>query len=657
MRNARAGRRRSAPRALIAARCGRARLGAAALVGLRGRRGASARRCACRSTARARCPGACGCGWRATRRRAGGRRCCTSPAARAARGWRSSPTCCSSSAGCRSASSSSPSTSAAPARSGLLRCPALERDTRLRSTRGRRGRARRSSARGARFYTTRDSVEDIEAVRRALRRGEADAVRHLLRHEARARLRARPPGARRADRARLGARPRRRRPRSAASRTAAMAADAEGAVPGALPRRERRPGGRPRAARRPAARARRCAGVVYRPRGRRRRATLTALALSDLMFDSDYNPAIRAGIPAAVRAALDHGDAAPLLRLVARPPRALARCRARATFSAARYAAVCEETPLPWPRGTPFGERGKALAQARRTALGPGAFFPFGYAEARADEIDLCLRWADASPAAACRRRLPGGAGADPPGRGGPADAAGRLGAGGGARCRARSAWSCRASGTRWWAATRRAAACGGCWRSCAGGRPRRRARGWRRRCRPRRCPDGAGPGRARARHAGRARAARWRRSTSRSTTSRSRSRRPSARRWRAPGLRGGSFRLRRRRIVLGGLQVVPGVRVSGVLPRRGSARLRISGAHAAARPGAGLADAAWCAGGSGGGGCAGGCGRGRRGRWRAVRGERRGEDGTIPAQDGVVFRPAPHLASSLPLRMRSTPR
>ena len=48
-------------------------------------------------------------------------------------------------------------------------------------------------------------------------------------------------------------------------------------------------------------------------------------------------------------------------------------------------------------------------------------------------------------------------------------------------------------------------------------------------------------------------------------------------------GLRGGTFRLERRSIVLRRLRVVPGVRVSGVLPRRGSARLRISGGPAAA--------------------------------------------------------------------------
>ena len=85
------------------------------------------------------------------------------------------------------------------------------------------------------------------------RRAEADAVRDLLRHEARARLRARPSRPRRADGARLRARPRRRRrlrPR-ALPRDGAVAG---GAVPRGLPGRERRPGRRPRAARRPAAR-------------------------------------------------------------------------------------------------------------------------------------------------------------------------------------------------------------------------------------------------------------------------------------------------------------------------------------------------------------------------------------------------------------------
>ena len=48
------------------------------------------------------------------------------------------------------------------------------------------------------------------------------------------------------------------------------------------------------------------------------------------------------------------------------------------------------------------------------------------------------------------------------------------------------------------------------------------------------------------------------------------------------PGLRGGTFRLRRGGIELRRLRAVHGVRVSGVLPRRGSAVLRLSGARAA---------------------------------------------------------------------------
>ena len=130
-------------------------------------------------------------------------------------------------------------------------------------------------------------------------------------------------------------------------------------------------------------------------------ARVDAGRVADLMYDADYNPAIRAGLPVAVRAALDHGDAALLLRLlhvsdsyaVRSPPR---------EFSAARYATVCEETPLPWPRGTPLDQR-SAVARARALALPPAAFAPFDAEVAYADEIDLCLRWPDPArpPAAA----------------------------------------------------------------------------------------------------------------------------------------------------------------------------------------------------------------------------------------------------------------
>ena len=116
------------------------------------------------------------------------------------------------------------------------------------------------------------------------------------------------------------------------------------------------------------------------------------------MFDSDYNPAVRAGIPAAVRAALDHGDPAPLLRLDAQ------RDGPRLAAGAADVLGRAATPPCARRRrcrGRAARRSGSARGSRRRrpTGSGPGAFFPFGYAEARADEIDLCLHWADASPA------------------------------------------------------------------------------------------------------------------------------------------------------------------------------------------------------------------------------------------------------------------
>src|SRR5918993_3100524 len=50
--------------------------------------------------------------------------------------------------------------------SGLLRCPSVERDARLRSTEAGEACAQRLGPRRA-FYTTPDSVEDMEAIRKA----------------------------------------------------------------------------------------------------------------------------------------------------------------------------------------------------------------------------------------------------------------------------------------------------------------------------------------------------------------------------------------------------------------------------------------------------------------------------------------------------------
>src|SRR5213078_2891117 len=63
-------------------------------------------------------------------------------------------------------------------------------------------------------------------------------------------------------------------------------------------------------------------------------------------------------------------------------------------FSNARYATVCEETPLPWDPGTPLDQR-LAVTRQRLAAAPPGAFSPFDPPAVLEDEIDLCLRWPD----------------------------------------------------------------------------------------------------------------------------------------------------------------------------------------------------------------------------------------------------------------------
>jgi len=454
--------------------------------------------------------------------------------------------------------------------SGLLRCRALERDARLRSTRAGADCAGRLGARRA-FYTTRDSVEDVEAVRRAL--GVEQLTLFGISYGTKLALayaRAHPDHVERIaldsvlepdDADVFG-----REPYQAMGPT----------LTALCPARCRGVSGDPAGDLARLADRLRAAPLRGMTRGRSRR--LTALALSDLMFDSDYNPAIRAGIPVAVRAALDNGDPAPLLRLVDAAA-ALSRVPPARVFSAARYAAVCEETPLPWPRGTPFEQRAQRARDAA-ASLGPGAFLPFSYAEAKADEIDLCLRWAETSA---------------PQPSGGAYPAVPALVLQGGEDLRTPPAGSARVAA----ALRAQRVVVPGVGHAVVGGDPSR--------CGIRRLFAFL---RGRLASAVCARVPTEVPATGVPPTSLSQLAAPGGVPGKAgrtvaaldvtlddltfalspalgspltgAGLRGGSFRLRRRSIVLDGLQVVPGVRVSGTLPRRGSARLRISGRQAA---------------------------------------------------------------------------
>jgi pimeloyl-ACP methyl ester carboxylesterase len=131
---------------------------------------------------------------------------------------------------------------------------------------------------------------------------------------------------------------------------------------------------------------------AYDSLGRSHRYAIGPTALLDLMFNADYDPALRAAMPSAVDAALA-GDGAPLARLF-QASNIFNDLGSPRDFSDGRYAAVCEETPLPWAPGTPVDQR-LAVTEAGLAAAGPTAFFPFDAPVVLEDEIDLCLRWPD----------------------------------------------------------------------------------------------------------------------------------------------------------------------------------------------------------------------------------------------------------------------
>jgi pimeloyl-ACP methyl ester carboxylesterase len=141
-------------------------------------------------------------------------------------------------------------------------------------------------------------------------------------------------------------------------------------------------------------------GYVVDRRGRRRPASLSRGELFLIFLSGDLDPALRAAFPGAVRAALD-GDTAPLLRLKRRAISVAAEPPPPHLFSAAVFTATtCEESALPWPRTTPPdpAER-RRFAEAEVNATPPEAFLPFDRGAAlENDLLRLCDRWA-AAPA------------------------------------------------------------------------------------------------------------------------------------------------------------------------------------------------------------------------------------------------------------------
>ena len=277
-------------------------------------------------------------------------------------------------------------------RSGLLRCPAIERANLLGAGRAAGACAHRLGARRA-LYTTRDSVDDIEAIRRELgvsrislfgtSYGTKVALSYALRYPGNVERLALDsvvepggPNALYLDALAAVSRAVRALCRSGCrSFTRDGVADVANLVG------------------RMAVRALR--GRLVDSRGRSRSTAIGRSDLFSVLLAGDFDPELRAATPGAVRAALD-GDSAPLLRLRRRAFALDGLPPSPRLLSTALYAATtCEETELPWARTTPpepVERRRRAAAAA--AMLPDAAFFPFDRATVvDNDIIELCGRW------------------------------------------------------------------------------------------------------------------------------------------------------------------------------------------------------------------------------------------------------------------------
>ena len=303
-------------------------------------------------------------------------------------------------------------------RSGALRCPSLERSDLLEAT---EASARCAADLGARrgLYRTADSVEDMELLRRALgveriaiygtSYGTKVALEYALRYPAHVERLAldsvvEADGPDPLYRDTFAATPRALRALCRVS-CGSFTRDPAGDLERLIARLRARP----------------MRGMLVDEHGRARPGLLTRPDVFGVLLAGDFDPALRAGFPGAVRSALA-GDAAPLLRLRRRafkvegeppPPRVL---------SAALYAATsCEETTFPWARSSPAVPAQRLAAAATAIAALPASVFaPFDRGTVlHSDLLALCSGWpARKSRTGSGAGPVPGRAGAHARGRG-----------------------------------------------------------------------------------------------------------------------------------------------------------------------------------------------------------------------------------------------
>jgi pimeloyl-ACP methyl ester carboxylesterase len=145
-------------------------------------------------------------------------------------------------------------------------------------------------------------------------------------------------------------------------------------------------------------------GPVVTATGRTARRSLSAVDILDILLAGDFNPTLRADFPAAVRSAL-RGDVRPILRLQERENSSDEQDQ---DISVALFATTtCEEGAFPWDRGDAPPARADAAIRASR-AIPRAQLGPFDRRVALlSDVIPLCVTWPNASPAPAAPGPLP----------------------------------------------------------------------------------------------------------------------------------------------------------------------------------------------------------------------------------------------------------
>lgn len=144
-------------------------------------------------------------------------------------------------------------------------------------------------------------------------------------------------------------------------------------------------------------------GDFYDGRGRPHRLTMTADRLVNLLFAGDFDPFLRARMPAALHSAA-RGDLAALLRLLATTGNE-GLDDTSGDSDALYIATSCEDGGVPWPAGTPVQERPAAF-ERELAAVPLGQIAPFDHATLRKLGVDYCSTWPE-SPIAQPSAPLP----------------------------------------------------------------------------------------------------------------------------------------------------------------------------------------------------------------------------------------------------------